>query len=95
MTYRVIRGAKPGWRRETGSKDLARKASSPAEGYGLCHQAMLFGAGLLVSLLPFVILLSAFASQRVNDDISLRLGLSPGSGNREPPVQRPELLVIT
>ena len=39
------------------------------------NQAMLFGAGLLVSLLPFVILLSAFASQRVNDDISLRLGL--------------------
>jgi membrane protein len=38
-------------------------------------QAMLFGAGLLVSLLPFVILLSAFASQRVDDDISLRLGL--------------------
>jgi hypothetical protein len=36
---------------------------------------MLFGAGLLVSLLPFVILLSAFASQRIDDDISLRLGL--------------------
>jgi membrane protein len=39
------------------------------------NQAILFGAGLLVSLLPFVILLSAFASQRVDDDISLRLGL--------------------
>jgi membrane protein len=39
------------------------------------NQAMLFGAGLLVSLLPLVILLSAFASQRVDDDISLRLGL--------------------
>ncbi len=39
------------------------------------NQAMLFGAGLLVSLLPFVILLSAFASQRVDDDISLRLDL--------------------
>jgi membrane protein len=38
-------------------------------------QIMLFGAGLLVSLLPFVILLSALASQRVDDDISLRLGL--------------------
>ena len=38
-------------------------------------QAILFGAGLLVSLLPFVILLSAFASQRIDDDISLRLGL--------------------
>jgi membrane protein len=39
------------------------------------NQAMLFGAGLLVSLLPFLILLSAFASNRIDDDISLRLGL--------------------
>jgi membrane protein len=39
------------------------------------NQAVLFGAGLLVSLLPFVILLGAFASQRVDDDIALRLGL--------------------
>lgn len=38
-------------------------------------QAMLFGGGLLASLLLFVILLSAFASQSVDDDISLRLGL--------------------
>jgi hypothetical protein len=38
-------------------------------------QVMLFGAGMLVSLLPFLILLSAFASQRVDDDIALRLGL--------------------
>jgi membrane protein len=38
-------------------------------------QAMLFGASLLISLLPLVILLSAFASHRVDDDISLRLGL--------------------
>ena len=38
-------------------------------------EAMLFGAGLLVSVLPFVILMSAFASQRVDDDISLCMGL--------------------
>jgi membrane protein len=38
-------------------------------------QIMLFGAGLLVSLLPFLILLSAFASHRVDGDIALRLGL--------------------
>ena len=38
-------------------------------------QAMLFGAGLLVSVLPFLILLSAFANQRIDDDISLRMGL--------------------
>jgi membrane protein len=40
------------------------------------NQAMLFGAGLLVSLLPFVILLSAFASQRIDDNISLLMGLN-------------------
>ena len=39
------------------------------------EQIMLFGAGLLVSLLPFLILLAAFASNRVDDDIALRLGL--------------------
>jgi membrane protein len=36
---------------------------------------MLFGAGLLVSLLPLLILLSAFASERVDDDIARHLGL--------------------
>ena len=43
---------------------------------GFVDQVMLFGAGLLVSLLPFLILLSAFASNRVDDDIALRLGLN-------------------
>jgi membrane protein len=38
-------------------------------------QAMLFGAGMLVSVLPLTILLSAFASHRVDEDIALRLGL--------------------
>ena len=37
-------------------------------------QVTLFGAGMLVSLLPFLIQLSAFAGNRVDDDISLRLG---------------------
>jgi membrane protein len=41
------------------------------------NEAVLFGAGLLVSLIPFVILLGAFANQRVDDEISLRLGLDP------------------
>jgi membrane protein len=36
---------------------------------------MLFGAGLLISLVPFFILVSAFASRRVDDDIALRMGL--------------------
>jgi membrane protein len=39
------------------------------------NQIILLGAGLLISLLPFLILLSAFASQRVDDDLALRLGL--------------------
>jgi len=38
-------------------------------------QTMLLGAGLLISLVPFLILLSAFASHRVDSDIELRLGL--------------------
>jgi membrane protein len=38
-------------------------------------QTMLFAAGLLISLVPFLILVSAFASQRVDDDIALRMGL--------------------
>jgi membrane protein len=38
-------------------------------------QIMLFGASMLLSLLPFLILLSAFASYRVDDDIALYLGL--------------------
>jgi membrane protein len=39
------------------------------------NQAILFGAGLLISLLPFLVLLSAFASERVDDDLALHLGL--------------------
>jgi membrane protein len=39
------------------------------------NEAMLFGAGLLVSVVPFLILLSAFASERIDDDIALHLGL--------------------
>src|SRR5438067_952174 len=40
------------------------------------NQATLLGAGLLASLLPLIILLSAFASERVDDDLALRLGLN-------------------
>jgi membrane protein len=39
------------------------------------NEATLFGAGLLVSVVPFLILLSAFASERIDDDIALHLGL--------------------
>jgi membrane protein len=36
---------------------------------------MLFGAAMLLSLLPFLMLLSAFASYRIDSDIALYLGL--------------------
>jgi membrane protein len=39
------------------------------------NQAMLLGAGLLASLLPLLVLTSAFASEHVDDDLALRLGL--------------------
>jgi membrane protein len=54
---------------------LARSFLMRLKALDFAGQAMLFGGGLLVSLLPFVILLGAFASQRIDDDIALRLGL--------------------
>jgi membrane protein len=42
----------------------------------VANQVMLLGTGLLLSLLPLLILLSAFASQRVDDEIALHLGLN-------------------
>jgi membrane protein len=39
------------------------------------NQAILFGSGVLLSLLPFLVLLSAFADERVDDDLALHLGL--------------------
>src|SRR5215469_2191927 len=37
---------------------------------------ILFGAAVLLSVLPLIILLSAMASRRIDDDISVHLGLS-------------------
>jgi len=45
------------------------------------NRIVLFGAAMLLSVLPVVILLSAFASHHVEDDISRHLGLS-GRGAR-------------
>jgi len=39
-------------------------------------QIILFGASMLLSVLPLILILSALASNRVDDDISQRLGLS-------------------
>ena len=63
------------WARDRFEGSLAQRFLTRLTALDFADQAMLFGAGLLVSLLPFVILLSAFASRRVDDDISLRLGL--------------------
>jgi membrane protein len=63
------------WARARFDRSLAQSFLARLKALDFADQAMLFGAGLLVSLLPFVILLSAFASQRIDDDISLRLGL--------------------
>jgi membrane protein len=63
------------WARDRFEGSLAQIFLQRLKALDFADQAVLFGAGLLVSLLPFVILLSAFASQRVDDDISLRLGL--------------------
>jgi membrane protein len=54
---------------------LAQDVLSQLKALDFSSQVMLLGAGLLVSLLPFLILLSAFASNRIDDDIALRLGL--------------------
>ncbi len=43
---------------------------------------ILFGAALLLSVLPLVILLSALASQRIDDDIAQHLGANSGSSRR-------------
>ena len=55
---------------------LAQSFVTELKTLDFAQEIMLFGAGLLVSLLPFLILLSAFASARVDDDIALRLGLN-------------------
>jgi membrane protein len=53
------------------AQDLVRELKAQ----DFSNQATLFGAGLLASLLPFLILLSTFASARVDNYIALRLGL--------------------
>ncbi len=45
------------------------------EALDFSNQIMMFGAGMLLSLLPFLMLLSAFASYRITDDLALYLGL--------------------
>lgn len=61
-------------RRYQGSvaQDLVRGLSDVEFG----NQIIIFGASFLLSVLPLIILLSAFANNRVDDNITHRLGLS-------------------
>jgi membrane protein len=68
--FTALRGARDRFEGSFAQSFLAR-----LKALDFADQAMLSGAGLLASLLPLVILLSAFASRRVDDDIALRLGL--------------------
>ncbi len=53
---------------------------------------ILFGASFLLSVLPLILLLSAFANSRVDDNIDTRLGLSqkkePDPLSRTPDLRR-------
>lgn len=55
---------------------VARDVVRELKGLDFSNQATLFGAGLLASLLPFLILLSTVANTRVDNYIVLRLGLN-------------------
>jgi membrane protein len=55
---------------------LAQSFAAELKTLDFTEQIILLGSGLLISLLPFLILLSAFASERIDDDIALRLGLN-------------------
>ena len=76
------RAAIPGWRKAlTAARDrfdgsVAQDIVRELRALDFSNQATLFGAGLLASLLPFLILLSAFANARVDNYIALRLGLN-------------------
>jgi membrane protein len=61
--------------RELFEGSLAQRFVMELKALDFSSQIMLFGAGMLLSLLPFLILLSAFASRRVDEDIALYLGL--------------------
>lgn len=63
------------WRRHyqgSVAQDLIKGLSDVEFG----NQIILFGTSFLLSVLPLIILLSAFASSRVDDDIATRLGLN-------------------
>jgi membrane protein len=64
-----------GWLRRHYQGSFVQRLLQRLEALDFANQAILFGSGLLVSLLPFLILLSAFANERLDDDLALHLGL--------------------
>ncbi len=58
------------------ARSTAQRFLVQLQALDFANQATLFGAGLLVALLPLLILLSAFAHQGVDDDLALRMGLN-------------------
>ena len=64
-----------GWRvryEESFAQELVRGLGA----VDFADRIIIFGACLLVSVLPLIIVLSAFASHRIQDDIARHLGLS-------------------
>jgi membrane protein len=61
--------------RELFERSAGQRFVVELKGLDFSNQIMLFDAGMLLSLLPFLILLSAFASHRIDEDIALYLGL--------------------
>ncbi|HMK64088.1 MAG TPA: YhjD/YihY/BrkB family envelope integrity protein [Acidimicrobiales bacterium] len=73
-------GAAAKWRQRyegSAAQELVRDLGAIEFG----DRIVLFGAALLLSVLPLIILLSALASRRVDDDIARHLGLG-GQGSR-------------
>jgi membrane protein len=62
-------------------RSFVREVISGLGTVGFGDRIIVFGASLLLSVLPLIIVLSAFASHRIQDDIVSRLGLS-GQGAR-------------
>jgi membrane protein len=66
----------PGSWRTTKHKSVLRDFWAGLNSVEFGDRIILFGAALLLSVLPLIILLNALASQRIDDDISQHLGLS-------------------
>lgn len=67
-----LRAAWRAWYEGSFARDLVRGLGAVDFG----DRIIIFGACLLVSVLPLIIVLSAFASHRIQDDIARHLGLS-------------------